>query len=490
MNSRQGLFFRFVTKLAIFGLCAVALVACGSASDVEVSGITEPQSEETDQSNLNGSSDSESSETVEEEPNVVVEEESAEVVEEESVEPETVEVEVDPPIEEETVETEDGMTSAEQEALIESILLESYLWGSGTAFKTIQLQEALELSADGSYGPQTRVAHLLALEERGLPTANVPEEPPSPPTTTSSPTTTAPEEPSGATPPSPPTTLLVAPGDSLAKLTWTGSEESGGIPLVGYTATATPGGQKCETTGTSCDITGLTNGTSYTFVVTASNGEFISDESSTVAVTPGIPNSVFNNLDNCTESEYYCSSGGIKIDWSANQGTGSNDAYSYYSHLITNYYDINGGDGHGGVAFAGSRNVEIIDITHDGTCVQLTEFYIRVENPRVEGWDGGEEFDELNTLMLSAILYLYKDGVLISSQNTGSYMSHNTVSSTQRVQTVYGSPQTSCIDQIRIVYDITGTCDLDWTGSPPCLDQDDDALFYVMTDDWTFNKWS
>ena len=108
----------------------------------------------------------------------------------------------------------------------------------------------------------------------------------------------------------------------------------------------------------------------------------------------------------------------------------------------------------------------------------------------MEGWDGGEEFDELNTLMLSAILYLYKDGVLISSQNTGSYMSHNTVSSTQRVQTVYGSPQTSCIDQIRIVYDITGTCDLDWTGSPLCLDQDDDALFYVMTDDWIFNKWS
>jgi hypothetical protein len=480
MISRQGLFFRFVTRLAIFGLCAVALVACGSASDDEVSGITEPQSEETDQSNLNGSSDSESSETVEEEPNEVVEEESVEVVEEESVDPETVEVEADPPIEEETVETDDGMTSAEQEALIESILLDSYLWGSGTAFKTIQLQEALELNADGSYGPQTRVAHLLALEERGLPTANVPEEPPS------LPTTTAPEEPSGATPPSSPTTLLVAPGDSLAKLTWTGSEESGGIPLVGYTATATPGGQKCETTGTSCDITGLTNGTSYTFVVTASNGEFISDESSTVAVTPGIPNSVFNNLDNCTESEDYCSSGGIKIDWSANQGSGSNDTYSYLSHLITDYYNIGGGDGHGGTAWKDNRNVEIIDVTHDGTCVQLTEFYIRVENDRWAGEYEDLEVDELTIELPSAILYLYKDGVLIGSQNTNQYMSKSTLANTQRVPISAGL-QTSCLDQIRIVYDITGTCDLDATS---CLDQDDDASLKVMTDDWTFNKWS
>jgi hypothetical protein len=486
MISRQGLLFRFVTRLAIFGLCAVALVACGSSSEDEVSGITEPQSEVADQSKLNGSSDSESSETVEEEPAEVVEEESAEVVEEESaevveeesaevveeesVEPETVEVEADPQIEEETSETDEGMTSEEQEALIESILLDSYLWGSGTAFKTIQLQEVLELNVDGTYGPQTRVAHLLALEERGLPTANVPEEP------------------SGATPPSQPTTLLVAPGDSLAKLTWTGSEESGGIPLVGYTATATPGGQKCETTGTSCDITGLTNGTSYTFVVTASNGEFISDESSTVAVTPGIPNSVFNNLDNCTESEDYCSSGGIKIDWSANQGLGSNDAYSYYNHLITYYYDIRGGDGHGGIAWKDNRNVEIIDVTHDGTCVQLTEFYLRVENERLEGSWEEEEIDELTIELVSAILYLYKDGVLIGSQNTYVIMTQRTLSNFQRVPVSVG--QTSCLDQIRIAYDITGTCDLDWMGPSPCFDQDDDAYLTVMTDDWTFNKWS
>ena len=476
MISTQGLMFRFVTMLAIFGVCAVALVACGSSSDDEVTGITESPSEETDQSDLSGSSASESSSTVEE-SDEVVEEESVEAIEEsdevveESDEPEIIEVEANPQIEEDIAETDEGLTPEEQEALIESILLDSYLWGTGTAFKTTQLQEVLELNVDGSYGPQTRLAHLLALEERGLPTTSVPEEP------------------SGATAPTPPINLLVAPGDSLAKLTWTASEESGGIPLVGYTATATPGGQKCETTGTSCDITGLTNGTSYTFIVTSSNGEFSSDESSAVSVTPGIPNSILNNLDNCTESNDFCSSGGIKIDWSANQGTFGNEAYSYYAHVIAHYYDINGGDGHGGYAWKNGRNVEIIDITHDGTCVQLTEFYLRIENPRVEGWDGGEQFDELNTVLPSAILYLYKDGILIGSQNTNQYMSNLTVSNTQRVPVSVGL-QTSCIDQIRIVYDITGTCDLDWAGIEfPCLDQDD-ALLVVMTDDWTFNKWS
>ena len=46
-----------------------------------------------------------------------------------------------------------------------------------TATKTILLQEALGLTADGSYGAGTRQAHLNALEERGLSVANVPEQP-------------------------------------------------------------------------------------------------------------------------------------------------------------------------------------------------------------------------------------------------------------------------------------------------------------------------
>jgi hypothetical protein len=124
MIYRQGLMVRFVSRLAIFGLCAVALVACGSSSDDEITGITEQQSEETDQSDLNGSSASESSSNIEEE--------LAEATEE-SDEPEIIEVEAAPQIEEETVETDEGMTPAEQEfaalsAIDQSLIISLETW--------------------------------------------------------------------------------------------------------------------------------------------------------------------------------------------------------------------------------------------------------------------------------------------------------------------------------------------------------------------------
>ena len=40
----------------------------------------------------------------------------------------------------------------------------------------------------------------------------------------------------------------------------------GGTPITGYTVTAQPGGATCATTGTTeCKVTGLHNGTAYTF---------------------------------------------------------------------------------------------------------------------------------------------------------------------------------------------------------------------------------
>lgn len=51
------------------------------------------------------------------------------------------------------------------------ILLAGYKWmDPDTSEATIALQELLEIEADGWYGIGTRAAHLVALEERGLPT--------------------------------------------------------------------------------------------------------------------------------------------------------------------------------------------------------------------------------------------------------------------------------------------------------------------------------
>jgi hypothetical protein len=69
-----------------------------------------------------------------------------------------------------------------------------------------------------------------------------------------------------------PTDVAVAGGDAQVTVSWTPPASDGGesAPPT-YTVTSEPGGATCTTTGTSCVITGLSNGTTYTFVVTASN---------------------------------------------------------------------------------------------------------------------------------------------------------------------------------------------------------------------------
>jgi Fibronectin type III domain len=73
--------------------------------------------------------------------------------------------------------------------------------------------------------------------------------------------------------PDPPGTPTVTAGTaSSATVAWAAPAYNGGSPVTGYTVTASPGGQTCTTSGaTSCTVTGLTNGTSYTFTVTAAN---------------------------------------------------------------------------------------------------------------------------------------------------------------------------------------------------------------------------
>jgi Fibronectin type III domain len=85
-------------------------------------------------------------------------------------------------------------------------------------------------------------------------------------------------------PPSPPTITSVTPGNSSVTVSWAPGSD-GGLPILSYTATATPvtvpmallvpGTESCTVPApaTSCTITGLTNGTSYTFTVVATNSQ-------------------------------------------------------------------------------------------------------------------------------------------------------------------------------------------------------------------------
>jgi subtilase family serine protease len=71
--------------------------------------------------------------------------------------------------------------------------------------------------------------------------------------------------------PGAPAALRVAPGDGSITLSWTPPKYDGGSNITGYTATATPGGATCTTSTTSCQLSGLTNGSPYRVAVTATN---------------------------------------------------------------------------------------------------------------------------------------------------------------------------------------------------------------------------
>jgi subtilisin family serine protease len=77
--------------------------------------------------------------------------------------------------------------------------------------------------------------------------------------------------PAAPTAPSAPATVTATAGDSQAQVSWTAAEPNGS-PITGYRVSASPGDRSCATTGAlSCTVTGLTNGTAYTFTVTATN---------------------------------------------------------------------------------------------------------------------------------------------------------------------------------------------------------------------------
>jgi hypothetical protein len=90
-----------------------------------------------------------------------------------------------------------------------------------------------------------------------------------------------------ATAPQPPTTVTAMAGNMQATVSWSAPGDDGGSRVTEYVATGFPGGSSCSSAATSCTVAGLSNGTAYTFTVTARNAIGMSDPSAASApVTP------------------------------------------------------------------------------------------------------------------------------------------------------------------------------------------------------------
>jgi uncharacterized protein YjbI with pentapeptide repeats len=75
-------------------------------------------------------------------------------------------------------------------------------------------------------------------------------------------------------PSSAPLSVLAAAGDSEAFVSWTAPSDEGSFPVTAYEVQSSPASGSCLATAPalSCTISGLTNGTAYTFTVRALNG--------------------------------------------------------------------------------------------------------------------------------------------------------------------------------------------------------------------------
>ena len=129
-----------------------------------------------------------------------------------------------------------------------------------------------------------------------------------------------------ATTPSSPRKISGTRGDSHAVISWAAPSSDGGDAIIDYLVRVTGGGQpprEIVTHDPIADITGLSNGTNYSFNVTARNSVGASVESVSVSVTPATTPSAPRKVT--TERH----DGGISVAWDAPESDGGDPLAPY-----------------------------------------------------------------------------------------------------------------------------------------------------------------
>jgi plastocyanin len=157
-------------------------------------------------------------------------------------------------------------------------------------------------------------------------------------------------------PPGAPTGVAATPGNGQATVTWTAPGSSGGGPITGYSITVSPGGTVVRSSGltTSAVVSGLTNGTSYTFTVTATNDYGTSAPSA--ASAPVIPATVPGPPQSVTAT---ATDGMATITWSAPAADGGRP--------VTGYAVTSSPDGLVSVAGPSARSASVLGLTNGTT---------------------------------------------------------------------------------------------------------------------------
>jgi len=102
--------------------------------------------------------------------------------------------------------------------------------------------------------------------------------------------------------PGAPTNVMAAAGNGQAVVSFTAPTDNGGSPITGYLVTSSPGDIEASGTGTAVTVTGLTNGTTYTFTIKAVNEAGTGPESAASnAVTPHRPSNGDTDKDSDKE---------------------------------------------------------------------------------------------------------------------------------------------------------------------------------------------
>jgi hypothetical protein len=112
--------------------------------------------------------------------------------------------------------------------------------------------------------------------------------------------------------------VTATPGNTTALVSWIAPGSNGGYAITAYTVTADPGGASCGTTGAlSCTVTGLANGTAYTFTVRATNALGTGPASApSAAATPSIPPTA-----SIKALPLWVSTPTVALGWAATPGT-------------------------------------------------------------------------------------------------------------------------------------------------------------------------